>query len=277
MYRLAFCNELFKGWDFKQVCDQLARCGYQGVEVAPFTLAESVEQLTAGDRKQLRQTALDAKLEIVAFHWLLVSPPGLHLTSPDAGVRKRTLDYLVALAQCCADLGGRIMVFGSPRQRSLLPGVTPEQAWRWAQETLSALADRSGSYGVIIALEPLAQSDNTFITSVDEGIRFVKEANNPYLQLLLDVKSMSGEGPESNIPRLIEAGAPYLVHFHANDANLAAPGFGQTDFVPIFDALRKTGYMGWVSSEPFVAEGDIGEIACRSYDYLRRAEQDKPK
>ena len=37
--KFAICNELFEGWDFDRVCRFVKDAGYDGLEVAPFTLA----------------------------------------------------------------------------------------------------------------------------------------------------------------------------------------------------------------------------------------------
>src|SRR4051794_27837831 len=112
--KYAICNETFEGWDHAKVCRSAAELGYTGLEVAPFTLAPRVTDVTADQRKKLRAEAENAGLQIIGLHWLLAKTEGLMLTSPDAGVRQRTADYLVELAKCCRDLGGDLMVFGSP-------------------------------------------------------------------------------------------------------------------------------------------------------------------
>jgi len=60
-------------------------------------------------------------------------------------------------------------------------------------------------------------------------------------------------------------------YFHANDANLKGPGFGDVDFVPIARALRDVGYDGTVSVEVFRFEEGPEAIATRSRAYLREA------
>ena len=141
--KLAICNELFEGWAFDRVCRFARSAGYAGLEVAPFTLATPITDLSASRRAELRAQAADAGIEIIGLHWLLAKTEGLHLTSPDRAVRERTAEYLVALAEACHDLGGRLMVFGSPRQRSLLPGVSHERRHSTSRPTRSARPCRS--------------------------------------------------------------------------------------------------------------------------------------
>src|SRR5262245_23130462 len=131
--KFAICNELFENWPFDRVCRFVKSVGYSGVELAPFTLASRITDLTSASRSELRRQATDAGVQVIGLHWLLAKTEGLYLTAPDRPTRERTADYLVALAEACRDLGGSLMVFGSPKQRSLLPGVTADQAFDFAK------------------------------------------------------------------------------------------------------------------------------------------------
>src|SRR5205085_1901722 len=81
-----------------------AELGYEGLEIAPFTLAPGITDVSAEQRRTLRQQAEECGLKVIGLHWLLARTEGLSLTSPDEGVRQRTADYLVELARCCRDL-----------------------------------------------------------------------------------------------------------------------------------------------------------------------------
>src|SRR5207245_5503803 len=133
--RYAICNETFEGWDHEQVCRFVAEAGYTGLELAPFTLAPRITDVTAQGRRALRHQAEDCGLTILGLHWLLAKTEGLHITSPDESVRRRTADYLVELARCCRDVGGELMVFGSPAQRRIPAGATRAQATEYAADT----------------------------------------------------------------------------------------------------------------------------------------------
>lgn len=265
--RFAICNEVFEGWDWERTCRFAAEVGYDGIEIAPFTLAESVNDVSAESRVSLRQIAERMGLAVVGLHWLLVSPKGMYLNHPDAATRQRTSEYLCSLVDFCADLGGRFMVFGSPKQRAVHPGLDAESASRLAKEALAKPLGRAAERGVVICLEPLSPEETDFINTAAQARAFIEQMAHPNLRLLLDVKAMSSEGRP--IPDIIRENAGYLAHVHANDANRRGPGFGDTDFGPIARALEDVSYRGWVSVEVFDYSPDPETIARQSLAYLR--------
>ena len=97
--RYAICNETFEGWEHSKVCRTVADLGYQGLEMAPFTLAPRITEVSAEQRHLLRRQAEECGITIIGLHWLLAKTEGLHLNSPDASVRQRTADYLAELAR----------------------------------------------------------------------------------------------------------------------------------------------------------------------------------
>jgi sugar phosphate isomerase/epimerase len=268
--RYAICNETFEGWEHGRICRQIAELGYTGLEVAPFTLAPRITDVTPAQRQQLRRDAEAAGVQIIGLHWLLAKTEGLHLTSPDPTVRQRTADYLIELARVCRDLGGELMVFGSPVQRRIPAGATREQAADYAVDTFRRAAAGIAETGVKLCLEPLAPAEADFIQTAAEAIAILDRVAHSNFVLHLDVKAMSSEAPP--IPELIRRHAERTGHFHANDANRRGPGFGDVDFVPIFTALRETHYRGWVSVEVFDYTPDPATIARESIRYMRECE-----
>ena len=215
---------------------------------------------------EIRDAVGEAGLTVVGLHWLLAKTEGLYLTSPDPSVRQATADYFLALVDCCANLGGRLMVLGSPLQRNLLPGVSHEQAESYAAEVLSAVMPRCEQHGVTIALEPLGPAEGDFLRTAAAGIRLAEQVDSPFCQLHLDVKAMSTEA--DSIPNIIAASRDWLVHFHANDPNLYGPGMGDVEFQPIMQQLQDIDYHGWVSVEVFKYEPSPEKIARTSYENL---------
>jgi sugar phosphate isomerase/epimerase len=269
-FRYAICNETFGDWPLNKACDFAAECGYSGIEIAPFTLAPLATDLSAQARGDLRRTIARSGLDCVGLHWLLAKTEGFHVAHPEADVRGRTVDYLGELARLCHDLGGRVLVFGSPKQRSLLPGVTPERAVDHIHEVFSRLVPVLEATDTVVALEPLSPVETDVLTTAAETCRLIERIGSPHIRLHLDVKAMASE--ETPIPEIIVASARHLEHFHANDVNLQGPGFGAVDFAPIFGALDEVRYAGWVSVEVFDYAPGPERLARESIDYMRRVE-----
>jgi sugar phosphate isomerase/epimerase len=267
--KYAICNEIFQAWKIEDVFAYAANLGYAGVEIAPFTLGDSVGAISTAERIRLRKAAARTGIQIAGIHWVLVKPEGLYINHPDAQIRKRTADYFCDLVDFCADIGGNRMVVGSPKQRNLFPNVSPEQGRAWAIETFDRAITRAEEREVTICLEPLGPTETNFINTAAEAIDFVKRRPSAAFQIILDVKAMSSESKP--IPQLIRESWPHFAHFHANDPNLKGPGFGQVDFKPIAAALKEVGYEGFVSVEVFNFDEGAEAIATQSLANLKRA------
>ncbi len=267
--KFAICNEIFKDWKLEDSLAYAARLGYAGLEIAPFTLADSVTDISAKERQAMREATAQHKIEIAGIHWVLVKPDGLYINHPDRSLRDRTAKYFCDLVNFCADLGGKVMVVGSPKQRNVLPGVSREQAWEWAAATFRDAVARAEERDVTICFEPLAPSETNFINTAAEAVQFIQQVPSPRFKIILDVKAMCSEAKP--IPQIIRESRPHFGHFHANDRNLKGPGFGDVDFKPIATALKAVGYQGFVSVEVFNFEEGAEAIASRSLEYLQGA------
>ncbi len=267
--RFAICNELFQDWSWDRALELTRDCGYTGWEVAPFTLGDQPTALPSSQRTALARQLEQAEVEMIGLHWLLAKTEGYHLTTNDPETRSRTAGYLAELARLCRDLGGQLMVLGSPGQRNFPPEMTHEQADTNAIDVLEQLAPTLEETQVTLALEPLGPGEGNFWNHASQTVAVIDRLACPHIQLHLDVKAMSTEG--SPIADVIRAHSKHMVHFHANDPNLLGPGMGEVDFVPIFGALRETGYAGWVSVEVFDYEPGIETIARTSMNNMRAA------
>lgn len=265
----SLCNEIFDGWTLEDSFRRVAEIGYDAIEIAPYTISRHVTDVGSVERGRIRDLAQRSGLAIAGIHWVLVKTEGLHLTHPDAAVRGRTARYFVELVDFCADLGGRSIVVGSPKQRQVLPEVGFEQAWHWATEGFQDAVKRAEDRGVTLCFEPLSPVETNFVNSAAEGVRFARQFKSPAMKIILDVKAMCAE--PTPIPRIIRESAGEFAYFHANDRNLRGPGFGAVDYVPIAAALREVGYDGTVSVEVFKFEEGAEAIAERSLDCLRRS------
>src|SRR6476661_10821227 len=143
MLKIALCNEVLQPLPFEQQCALAADLGYDGLEVAPFTLADDPLRITDAQAATYARIARDHGLAITGLHWLLVAPAGLSIVSEDATLRHRTTAVMERLVELCAAMGGTYLVHGSPKQRSVPPGSTREQAVERAQAWLARAARRA--------------------------------------------------------------------------------------------------------------------------------------
>jgi sugar phosphate isomerase/epimerase len=266
--KFGICNEIFQEWKLEDAMAFAYKAGYDGIEIAPFTLAKYVTDISPEQRTHIREAAARVGIEITGIHWVLVQAEGMYLNHPDATVRERTAKYFCELVNFCADIGGKIIVGGSPKQRNVMEGVTYEQAWEWAANTFRESVKLAEPRGVTICFEPLAPSETNFVNTAAEGIRFARQFNSPAMKIILDVKAMCSE--EKPIPQIIRESRGDFAYFHANDRNLKGPGFGDVDFIPIAAALKEVGYQGYASVEVFKFEEGAEVIATKSIEYLKR-------
>ena len=267
--KISICNELFKGWEIEKVFDYAAQSGYDAVELAPFTLGETVSDISVAARKRIREAARKADIEIAGLHWLLVKPEGLYINHPDDSVRKATQDYLKKLIDLCGDLGGSVLVHGSPQQRNIKEEWDPLETWKLARETFQLCAEAAGSRDVVYCIEALTTVDTNFINSIEEALKMVDEINHPNFQTMLDCRSIHASAKD-DLPRVLQAalGTGKLKHVHVNDPNGRGPGFGDLQFAPLLEILHKADYQGYISVEVFDFAPDPQTIAGRSIGYL---------
>ena len=266
-FRHSICNEAFDKWPFADACKAIRQAGYTGIEIAPFTLAETPGEITAAQRAEYRDIIGSEGLKFAGLHWLMVSPKGLHVTGPDAGLRRRSWDHIRALIDLCADLGpDGVMVFGSPNQRATTGGLTREQATRHYIDGLAAVAPQAANRGVKVLVEalPIAQSD--VVQTLAEAVAIVGEIASPAIGTMFDVHNAIDE--EESHAALVDRYFDFIHHVHVNELDGRHCGAGSYDFKPVLEVLQRRGYTGWVSLEAFDFTPGAERLANESLRHL---------
>ena len=268
--KTSICSELFQDWPYERVFDYCAGLGFEAVELAPFTLAPTVYEISAQDRKDIVRAAQKAGVEIAGLHWLLAKPAGLYINHPDDAIRQKTQAYLEALIELCADLGGKVLVHGSPHQRTIQEGWDQVKSWELARETWEICARAAEKHGVCYCLEALTTAETNFMVNLDQAFQMVDEINSPNMQAMFDCRAISNN-TKTPLPQALEAALKTgkIRHVHINDPNGRGPGFGKLEFGPVIKVLREHQFTGYISIEVFDFEPDPQTIAGRSLGYLQ--------
>ena len=268
--RIALCNEVIAPMPFPRQCEYAAKLGYDGLEIAPYTLSEEPHRLGVAQIAAARSAAQDSGVAITGLHWLLVKPLGLSISTKDEPARKRTVDVMLALVDLCAALGGRYLVHGSPQQRRIEPGETRAAALARAQECFAAVAERAQQAGVVYCIEPLSAEQTPLINTLEEAAKMVGEIGNPAVRSMLDCSS-AGRMQKEPLGALVERWLPkgVIAHVQLNDRNRRGPGQGEQRFAPLFAALKRHRYAGDVAVEPFDYVPDGPGAAARAIGYIK--------
>ena len=268
--KIALCNEVLAGMPLERQCEVAAALGYDGLEIAPFTLAEHPERIDAAEAARIRRVVESAGIVVTGLHWLLVKPSGLSLTDPDASVRSRTLEVVTRLIALCAELGGSVLVHGSPKQRAIAAGDTHATSRGRLRDFLADVAPIAEAHGVVYCIEPLSPRETALINTVAEAAEIVREIDRLSLRTMIDC-SAAGASEQQTVPDLIDSWLPtgLIAHIQVNDPNRRAPGQGEMRFAPIFAALKRQGYDKTVSVEPFDYVPDGAGSAAFAAGYLR--------
>ncbi|MCW5983299.1 MAG: sugar phosphate isomerase/epimerase [Bryobacteraceae bacterium] len=271
-FRHAICNEVYQGWDFAAACRSIRAIGYDGVEIAPFTLAEDPGAIGKDKRREYRAIMQGEGLEFVGLHWLMVAPKGLHVTTPAAALRERSWRHIENLIDLCADLAGDrdqngVMVFGSPQQRSTTGGATREEATRHLLDGVRRVAPRAEQRRVRVLIEPLPRAQCDVMLSLAEAAAAVEEIGSPAIRTMFDVHNAIDEAePHAT---LVDRYFDLIRHVHVNELDGRHPGTGDYDFLPVLGTLARRGYSGWISLEAFDFSPGAEKIAADSLHYLQ--------
>jgi len=265
----AICNEIYEKRPFEEVCRSIRKIGYTGIEISPFTLAERASEISAAQRKHYRDVIGSKGLKFVGLHWLMVSPPGLHVTTPDRGLRERSWRHIGDLIDLCADLGDNgVMVFGSPKQRCTVDGASRSEATANYVAGLAGVAPHAEQRGVTILVEALPIGQCDVINTLDEAAGIVKQIGSPAVRTMFDTHNAVDEvEPHAT---LVDRYFDVIRHVHINEMDGRHPGTGGYDFKPVFEVLRRRGYERWISLEAFDFTPGAEKIAADSLRYIQK-------
>jgi len=220
----------------------LEKAGYDYIELG----LASLEPLAEKDFRELRRKIEDSAIKAEAFNGFF--PGNIKLVGETVD-RQKIQDYLDKMVERAAQLGGKVIVFGSGAARAVPEGFSKERAWEQLVDFLKLADPVAERYDITIAIEPLRVQECNIINTVREGLALAKAVGRPHIRLLADTYHMAFQ--QEGMDAIIEAGGEYISHIHvANPDGRVYPKSGDgVEYGALFDALKKIGYEGRVSIE----------------------------
>ena len=215
--------------------------GYAYVESGVATLLPDQDDAAFAP---VKAQILAAPIPVEAFNGFL--PGTLKVTGPEVDLAAVGRYMDVALRRA-AEVGAKIVVFGSGGARCAPEGFPHDQAWAQFDVAARLAAETAQRYDITIALEPLLKRACNFFNRVEEGAAMVDRVNHPRLRLLTDLYHISAE--EEPFANIVAAGKR-LVHVHLATPAIPETGEGVAyDFAGFFKALYAAGYHDRASVE----------------------------
>jgi len=153
-----------------------------------------------------------------------------------------------------------------------IPGRSHEEQYGSMLEGAKRAGELAAKADVTLIVEPLnAKVDHKgfFLTSCGEGLKLVRETDNPHVKLLLDIYHEQVQ--VGNVIRTIREAAPHVAVFHvADNPGRNDPGSGELDYPNIYRAIQRTGYAGYITME-YLPLGDPADSLTKAVNQMRAA------
>lgn len=265
----AVCNELFGSLGFPETCGLMASHGFDGIEIAPFTLFDENGKLPTTTIQMAKRSLADNGLGFAGFHWLFARPAGLFMVSGDSAVRAKAWNQLQHLLEAAGELGGGPLTFGSPKQRD--SGQLPKTLARgYLAEGLRGLCKLAVSCNSMVLIEALQSVDTNMINTLDEASDFIAEVGCPSVAGMFDFHNCGDEFLPWD--QLIRRHRGIIRHVHLNTLDGGYPLHPDPDYLAAFRALKDIGYSEWVSLEIFTEPDDPSAVLAATAGFLDQVE-----
>lgn len=258
----------------------LAERRVTGLEIAPgLFFAGAVDPFVPEpDLAGVRLAELDEQgLELVSMQSLLFGVEGAALFEGPQALQNLETGMARAI-----DLAARFdipnLVFGSPKQRIIPDGMSPQAARDFAAEVFARLGTRASAAGTVIAMEANPEAYGTnFLTHAEDVLAFVHHVDHPGLRMVMDIGAMHLNKAFDQTGALIASAAPVLSHVHISEPFLAPAPADSDSATEVLQALSAAGYDKWVSIEMKTAEPDPLAAMAGAIDRLMVATEPPQK
>lgn len=221
--------------------DRTKKLGMDFIEI-PLMVLETFD--AAAIKKRLENVGLGAVTSTVLLG-------DTDITSDDAAIRAKGVEYLKACVQATSDIGANSFS-GVVYSQFVKPAIQrpTEQAWRYSADCLREAARFAKDLGVNIGLEPVNRYETYLVNTCDQALKLKEMIGEDNIKIHLDTYHMNIE-EKSYYDATIKAGKD-LIHYHLCENDRGIPGTGLVNWDEIFRALAEIDYKGNAALESFV-------------------------
>ena len=224
--------------DFKDSLRKVAELGFDAVELA-------IRDPHIIDVNEIKRLLKEFHLPVPAIATgQAYGEEGLSFSDPDPEIRRKAVERVKSHIDLALEIGSSQVIIGLIRG-TVKPGRDKEEAEKYLMECLSELFKYQPD--ITLTMEPINRYETNLYNDTHSLKRFIDQAGQPNLKMLIDTFHMNIEEPDM-IESILNV-KDYISHVHFADSNRWAPGCGHLNFKEILKALRKIGYQGAISTE----------------------------
>lgn len=281
MVKLAFSTNAFKRYSLQDSIKEIARIGYQGVEIlCDVPHAYPPAEFETARAQQVKDAISSHGMQISnlnAFTLYGAAGGGGDVYHPswiegDGRLREVRIQHTVDCIRLAKRLGAKNLSTepGGPVASPSANGGEREKNERVFLDALRPAAKVAEEEGIRLLIEP---EPGLLLENSGQFKKFIRSVNSDYVKLNFDISHFYcvNEDPA----RLVYELAGYIEHFHLADIkgrvhNHLIPGRGEIDFLPVFAAMQDIGYDGFVTVELYPYQDCPVQAAQEAYSHLCR-------
>ena len=191
------------------------------------------------------------------------------LVAADKEGRDAAVKQMKQWLECAAELGaiGATTAIRPEIAHPDSPRTLHELEMEIVVEQLCRVATTAEETGTAVILEPLNRYESHFLNTLEQGVEICRAVGSPGVKIMADFFHMNIE--EIDIAQSIEEAADYISYVHLADSNRFQPGAGHLDFRPGLAALKRVGYMGFMTLECRIKGEDKARALVECAQHVR--------
>jgi D-psicose/D-tagatose/L-ribulose 3-epimerase len=228
------------------------KAGLDGIEIARFDFAG------------FPAAEIQRETERIGLETILCSAltGDASIITDDAGVRQRSLSFLIDGIRVAAELGAKLFVGPFLSAVGLKHGRRrTREEWQRGIDSVRSLGETLATHDVTMAVEPLNRFETYALNTAEDAFALCEAVGHPNIGILYD--TFHGHIEEKDTGDAIRRTNKRLKHVHTCENDRGIPGSGQVRWDKVSAALNDVGYDGWLVIESFGQNvPEIAAAAC---------------